>query len=227
MKKMIVTLAIVSLPLFAQTTPPCDQHSITVTGTGSVKIVPDRAAFTVGVSTNAPAVTVAFKTNNEKTHSVVDALKKHGVKDSEIQTSGFSIQTAYEVDAEKRTRKGYNVSNTVTVTREDPSSVSDLIAAAVDAGANEANGVTFFNSEPNAARNLAIERAVKDARAQADKLASAAGGIVGKAIGMSTGGVPTSGFAAVQEITVTAQGPAVELGTNTVTYSATITYELK
>jgi len=228
MNKKIVALVFVSLPLFAET-PPCDQHTVTVTGTGSVKIAPDRVSFTVGVFTNAPTVSEAFKTNNAKTHSVVDALKKHGVKDAEIQTSNFSIQTAYDVDSMKRTHYGYNVSNNVTVTREDPKSVSELIQAAVDAGANEANGVSFFNSDQNVARDAAIERAVKDARLQAEKIVAAAGGVLGKALAVTTNAVPSVyPFNSVTEmITVTAQAPAIEAGSNTVTYSATITYELK
>ena len=227
MRKTFVAIAFVSLPLLAQMPTPCDQHSITVTGTGSAKIVPDRVAFTVGVFTNAPTVSEAFKTNNEKTHAVVNALKSHGVKDAEIQTSNFSIATAYDTDA-ARTRHGYNVSNTVTVTREDPNSVSELIQAAVDAGANEANGITFFNSDQNAARDRAIERAVKDARMQAEKIAAGVGGVVGKSLNVTTGAVyPNSfSFQATQELTVTA-APAVEIGTNTVTYSVTVTYELK
>jgi uncharacterized protein YggE len=228
MRKSMVILAFAALPLFAQQ-PPCDVHSITVAGMGMAKIVPDRVSFTVGVFTNAPTVSEAFKTNNEKTQRVVAALKQRGVKDTEIQTSNFSIDTAYDPYPQRK-QHGFNVTNSVTVTREDPKAVSELIQAAVDGGANEANGVRFFNSDPTATRDRAIERAVKDARMQAEKLAAATGATLGRATMITSAEVPSYGYTrnntVSEAITVTA-GPAIEAGTNTVSYSVTIAYELK
>jgi uncharacterized protein YggE len=230
MRKSMVVLAFAALPMFAQQ-PPCDVHSITVTGMGTAKIVPDRVSFTVGVFTNAPTVSEAFKTNNEKTQRVVAALKQRGVKDTEIQTSNFSIQTAYD-NYPQRKQHGFNVTNSVTVTREDPKAVSELIQAAVDAGANEADGVRFFNSDPAATRDRAIERAVKDARMQAEKLAVSTGGTLGRATAISSAQVPSYGYmqnnnVMAESITVSAGAPAIEAGTNTLSYSVTITYEIK
>jgi uncharacterized protein YggE len=228
MRKSMVILALAALPMFAQ--QPCDVHSITVTGVGTAKVAPDRVSFTVGVFTNSPTVSGSFKANNEKTQRVVAALKQRGVKDTEIQTSNFSIGTAYDSEPERK-RHGFNVTNSVTVTREDPKAVSELIQAAVDAGANEANGVSFFNSDPTSTRDRAIERAVMDARRQAEKLAASTGGTLGRATMISTAEIPGYGYmrnnTVTEAITVTAAAPAIESGMNTVSYSVTITYELK
>jgi uncharacterized protein YggE len=229
MRTTVVIFAFVALSAFAQQ-PQCDVHSITVTGYGSAKIVPDRVSFTVGVLTTAKSVTEAFNTNNAKTRQVVDALKARGVRDAEIQTSNFSIATSY--DARQPTKaSGFTVMNSVTVTREDPKLVGDLIAAAVEAGATESNGVYFFNSNPTVARDKAIERAVNDAHAQAARLAAAAGVTLGgvKAIAMADVAVypRQNQNVAYERITVTASSPTIEIGTNDVAYSATITYELK
>ena len=151
------------------------------------------------------------------------------MRDAEIQTSNFSIDTAWEGQPAKR--HGFNVSNGVTVTREDPKIVSELIATAVDAGANEASGVNFFNSDPSVARDKAIERAIKDARAQAEKLAAAAGVTLGRVTAITTSENRMNMIAnrnmVAETITVTAEGPAIETGTNNVYYTATVTYELK
>ena len=120
------------------------------------------------------------------------------------------------------------VSNSVTVTREDPKSVSELIQTAIDAGANSASNLTFFNSNPTAARDRAIEIAVRDARTQAEKIAASVGRPVGAAQLITTAPVFSLNFTAVQEaITVTAASPAIETGTNAIGYTVTITYELK
>src|SRR3989442_33225 len=96
-KTMLLLSACLAVPVFGD--PPCDVHSITVTGTGTAKVVPDRVSFTVGVFTNSLSVSEAFRGNNEKTRRVVDALKQRGVKDIEIQTSNFSIASAYDESA--------------------------------------------------------------------------------------------------------------------------------
>lgn len=114
-------------------------------------VAPDRVAFTVGVFTNAPTVSAAFTANNEKTQRVIAALKARGVKPAEIQTSNFAIGAADEyVLSATNKKQGYNVMNNVTVTREDPSAVSDLIHSTVDAGANEARNLRFFVADPTA-----------------------------------------------------------------------------
>jgi uncharacterized protein YggE len=231
MREMIVILAVAALPMFGSE-PVCDVHSITVTGNGTAKIAPDRVSFSVGVNTTTPTVTEAFNTNNEKTARVVAALKARGVLDAEIQTSNFSISTDYDNYSGRRKVIGYIVTNMVTVTRENPKGAADLIAVAVNAGANEANGVTFFNADPAASRDRAIERAVRDARAQADKLAGVTGVTLGRVLTITTAEVPTSpsmnnNSYRSQYITVTAESPAIEAGTNIISYSVTITYELK
>src|SRR4051812_8645933 len=231
MRAILILTAFVAIPVLADA--PCDLHSITVTGTGTAKVVPDRVSFTVGVFTHSASVREAFSGNNEKTRAVVEALKRGGVKETEIQTSNFSIASSY--DETVRKKNGFNVTNTVTVTREDPKAVSNLIAAAVEAGANEANGVTFFNSDPTSTRDRAIERAVKDAQVQAEKLAAAIGSTLGRATVISTmpSGADMSNVngwmrlnTVAEAITVTA-APAIETGTSTISYSVTITYELR
>jgi uncharacterized protein YggE len=125
----------------------------------------------------------------------------------------------------------YTVMNNVTITREDPKAVSDLIQMAIDAGANSASNLFFFNSNPTQARNVAIELAIRDARAQAEKIAAGVGRTVGAALAISTTVVPsTPGWmnnTMRESITVTAAAPAIESGTNEVSYTVIITYELK
>src|SRR5439155_486931 len=99
-------------------------RTITVYGEGTVRLVPDRAVFTVGVETELANVADAFKQNTAKVNAVIAMLKQHGVKAQEIQTSMFEISSR-DVEAKKR----YRVRNQVTVTREDLSTVGELLQA--------------------------------------------------------------------------------------------------
>src|SRR5712692_7793974 len=123
-----VLLLLTAHMLTEQTTTPCsDQKTIIVTGSGSARIVPDRDAFTMGVVTASPSVANAFRTNNEKTNRIIEALKRRGVRDAEIQTSNFTIDSPWDPQTQRKSTNHYLVSNSVTVTREDPKTVSELI----------------------------------------------------------------------------------------------------
>jgi uncharacterized protein YggE len=185
-------------------------------------------SFTVGVATSAKTVRDAFRANNAKTHAVIDALKKAGVSDSEIQTTNFSIDQPYDAETRKRLDE-FLVSNNVTVTRRDPSSVSDLLQAAIDAGANQAGGLVFFVAHPAAARDEALAAAYADARGRAEKLAAAAKRMLGAATVITTVPMPY-GYAqnnVAEAITVSADTPAIETGVTRITETVTVTFELK
>ncbi|HET7434156.1 MAG TPA: SIMPL domain-containing protein [Thermoanaerobaculia bacterium] len=222
-KTALVVLALFALPLLAAED---NRNTITVTGSGNVKVAPDRVSFTVGVMTTKPTVREAFAENNAKTQRVVDALKARGVKAPEIQTSNFSV--SQETNDMGRPTGRYVVSNMVTVTREDPKGVSDLLQAAIDAGANEAGNLRFFISNPSEAQNRALEKAYRDARASAERLAAVAGKALGDAMTITT--APAYfGYAqnnVAENITVTA-APAIETGVVDTNASVTVTFELK
>lgn len=223
-KTAFALLALLALPLLGADD---NRNTITVTGTGNVKTPPDRVSFTVGVNTTRQSVRDAFAENNGKTQRVVDALKTRGVKPQEIQTSNFSISG--EITETGRPSGRYVVSNLVTVTREDPKGVSDLLQAAIDAGANTANSLQFFLSDPSEAQNRALEKAYADARTRAERLAKAAGKTLGDAIMITTAqGYANYAMNAVTEnITVTAEAPAIESGITDTIASVTVTFELK
>jgi uncharacterized protein YggE len=206
------------------------EHSLTISGTGMVKVVPDRVSFSVGVSTKAPNVSEAFRINSAKTHTVIDALKKAGVKDAEIQTTNFSIEQPFDQTA-RRPGTSFVVSNNVTVIREDPAAVSDLLQAAISAGADQAGDLTFFVADPAAARDEALARAFADAHARAEKLAAAAKRALGAATSITTA-PQFYGAGNVMQNSVAFEvdgsgGPAIQTGVSRITETVTVVFELK
>src|SRR5262245_43069095 len=106
-------------PLTAES-PVCSSptgRQVTVTGSGVVRLPPDRVSFSVGVETEAPSVAQAFKANSVKLTNVLAALKANGVQPREAQTSNVEVTSR---DADGKKLSGFRVSNLVTVTREDP-----------------------------------------------------------------------------------------------------------
>jgi uncharacterized protein YggE len=157
----------------ATTTP---EHTISVGGVGTVQIPPDVADVSVGVDVTRSTVKEARPVAATQMTAVIAALKKAGVADRDIQTSGLSINAVYDYNNNSKPRiTGYQVSNTVTATVRNLDTVSDVVDGAIAAGANQLNGLTFRVDDPKAAEAQARDAAVKDARAKADALARAAG----------------------------------------------------
>jgi len=169
------------------------QETISVLGVGNVTVTPDRALFTVGVQTVAPAVAIAVQENNARVAAIIDALKKLGATDRDIRTSHLALYPQQEHQEGRRVPRivGYQVSNSLTVTRDNPAEVGRLLQAAVDAGANTVSGVTFTVSDPARGRDQALQAAFADARAKADTLAKAAGRSVGRVVAVTEGGAVT------------------------------------
>ncbi|HEY6138746.1 MAG TPA: SIMPL domain-containing protein [Thermoanaerobaculia bacterium] len=231
MKTFLATI-FVAAAAFAQPMTPMPE-SVSVNGMGRVTLVPDRFTFTAGVQTNAPTVDAAVNENNERVARVVAALKAAGAKPEEIQTSGFSIYPQQDFSQGQLPRLlGYQVNNSVTVRKNEIATASKLLQVAIAAGVNTASGLNFEVSDPTRGRDRGLKAAFDDARAKAALLAQAAGRTLGRALHITEGGEPPpqprlmmakgviAAQAAVSEV-------PVESGTQELTFSVSVVFELK
>lgn len=163
-------------------------RTITVTGTGKVELTPDTAYIYIGVHSEGPDAVKAVSSNNEKSEAVKDALVALGVAEKDIQTTNFSIypQPRYDDQGQPTGEITYMVDNTVYVKVGDLDKVGEILDAAVKAGANSINGISFDLEDKSAAMAEAREKAVGDANVQAQQLAEAAGVSLGPVITIST-----------------------------------------
>ncbi|MCL7413193.1 MAG: SIMPL domain-containing protein [ANME-2 cluster archaeon] len=150
-------------------------NTINVGGTGTVSMSPDEAFVYLGVQTQSENAQSAQQENAAKMEKVINALKSAGISEDDMETSGYSIYPMRNYEKPDPTITGYTVSNQLKVTVKKIDNVGDVIDVAVDAGANEVQGVSFTLSDTaqQDARKLALENAVKAARADADNLAQA------------------------------------------------------
>lgn len=221
--------------LFAEAAPVSTSittaETITVSGLAKVRLTPDRAVFTVSVETTAATVEEAVKQNNAKIAQVIAALKKAGATDKEIQTTNFSIYPQQEFVENKRPRVvGYQVSNGLTVTRENISDAGKLLQAAVDAGANQAGGLSLMVSDHTRGREEGLQRAFQDAKQKAEILAKAAGRTVGRALYITEGVAPTFPQPLFGRSMALAKPAETEvpmsLGTEEVSFTVSVVFEL-
>jgi uncharacterized protein YggE len=157
----------------AQGTSPAIPGSITVVGQGEAFGRPDQAQAQIGVEIFAETVDEATSQNQATFDRIMTALVDQGIAEEDIQTSNYSVwaEQRYNESGVSEGISGYRVSNQVNVTIRDISKVSDVLAAAIDAGANSIYGVYFSVSDPAALEAEARAAAMADAEQRAASLA--------------------------------------------------------
>ncbi len=171
----------VPLSSSAQTpVPDTDRRVIEVEGTGTVKLDPDTADVSLGATTQNASLQTAQDENSATVQQIMDALTTNGIAAEDIATAGYWIYPINEYDENGNLRgvTGYQVSTTLTVTIRDTSIVGTVLDAAVAAGANQVDSISFYVDNTDAAASQARQQAVENARAKADELAAASDVIV-------------------------------------------------
>lgn len=193
-------------PAAAQTNSG-EPRTITVVGEGKVKAKPDVAQAIIGVEIIRPEAKQASADAETTMTSVIDALTAQGVAAGDIQTSYYNIyvERPYGYDSSQSNDVLYHVSNTVQVNIRDLSKVTTILGAAIEAGANTINGVTFDVAAPAELKASARQQAVENAKASAENLAQLSGVTLGEVVSVSEvvqgGSVPLyREFAAAQGI---------------------------
>lgn len=176
MRRHLVLLAVLALPLAAPAMAEDAPRQIVVTGEGRVEAAPDIATVTAGVQTEATEAAPALAATSEAMRAVFDALAAAGIAPSDMQTSQLSVDPVWADDGAGVSRvRGYSASNLVTIRVREIGELGAVIDAVGKAGANRVFGIAFELAEPRAQLDAARERAVADARAKAELLATAAG----------------------------------------------------
>jgi uncharacterized protein YggE len=149
------------------------QHSIVVTGQGSVSTVPDRAQVSFGVSTDAKTASAALRANAAEMTKVIAAVKGEGVAAADIKTDLVSLSPRYSQNGD--TVVGYTATNSVSATIRNLAKIGGTIDAAVDAGANQVSGPNLVRGDMTALYRAALRAAIANAKGKAQTIAAASG----------------------------------------------------
>lgn len=169
---------------------PPTHPEITAIGRGEVRLAPDYAYVTIGVTTQSPSAVETASKNAEKSTAVVNALRSIGLTQQQIVTPGYSLTQVYEYPKNQQPRlTGFSARNTVRAEVRHLDDVGKVIDAAINAGATDIASIQFLASSTEEARRTALADAVRQARADAEVMARGAGGTLGRLISMNSSGV--------------------------------------
>ncbi len=151
-------------------------RTVTVSGQGEIVVTPDLAYIDLGVQTKAVDATKAQQENAKLMTTVIDALKKQGIKAEDIKTTNYSIYQTYDYKSNgERGDAYYVVNNTVNVKILDVTKVGNVIDAATLAGANSVNSIRFTVKDDSKYYQDALKLAMTNAKGKATAIMSTFG----------------------------------------------------
>lgn len=205
-------------------------RTLTVSGTGVAKAVPDEASFSTGVVTQAGTAADALGANNRAMAAVIATLKRHGVPDKAVQTSNVSLSPQYQSCkpnvACPQKIVGYEVANTVTVT-VGIDKAGAALDALVAAGANRIDGISFAVHDPKPLVAAARGEAVKEAIDKAQVLARSAGVSLGPIMSIQDGGGSAPQPMVKMYARAVAEAMPIAAGEQSLTATVTITWTIQ
>ena len=170
-------------PIYSGYTP-----GLTVVGTGTVDAQPDIVYLTLGVDLKADNAATVTANGSAQMERVLAALKAAGIADADIHTAAYNLWVEQQYDPQTGQPTGvisYHLTHTVRVTVRDINQVGTILSAAVEAGANTVQEVSFSVADPDKLATEARQKAIADAQARAQEMASALGVTLGKVVSVS------------------------------------------
>ncbi len=156
---------------------------VLVNGDSIVQAQPDTANLAISVVTQGKRAIEAQQENANRSDAVVRALKAAAGAGAEVKTTGYSVQPQRVFkENQPPTITGYEARNTVMVTMGDLTKVGAVIDAAVQAGANDVDSISFTLRKDRPARDQALAEATRAAVGKAQVIASAIGGRVTRVV---------------------------------------------
>ncbi|AFU58662.1 protein of unknown function DUF541 [Candidatus Nitrososphaera gargensis Ga9.2] len=168
---------------------------VSATGTATTSVKPDKVSIAVGVETNGTSAEEAASKNADLIAQIIAALKELGITEDQIGTSNYNVFPVYQHKEPAEVCimiyppppkcqpgqeiVGYRAVNSITVTLDVDGEIDagEVIDTAIEAGANNVNGIYFFLSDERQeeVRDSLIKEAIDSAKYRAEVAASALG----------------------------------------------------
>ncbi len=184
--KKLIQLALPLLLAIPLTGAEAPLRTLSTTGTAEVKVSPDICYMSFTVETRNISASKAYNNNNKLMNKINASIKNLSIPAKNMQSVNFSISPEYHWDKQnKKIFDGYLVSHILTVKVYNLDKVSDILDAAVKAGATRVNNVNFTVENPKKYLAKARIEAIRVCRKKAEAMAKEAGVKLAKPITIS------------------------------------------
>jgi uncharacterized protein YggE len=176
---------VVALAIPANGADTTTTRYITVTGVGTISVVPDAVRFNATVSSLASTNAAALSSASKSAAAVRAALKDKGIALKDIRSANISVYPEYNYTQETGTKiTGYRASQSFDVLIRKASDAGTIIEAVVTAGGDnvQLGGVIPTTLNPAIATEEARAAAVANAKSKASSYAKLLGTSIGKVL---------------------------------------------
>ena len=223
---------VVALAVPANGAGTADNRFITVTGVGTISVVPDAVRFNATVSALGSTNAAALSTASKSAAAVRAALLKAGIATKDIRSANISVYPEYNWTQETGTKiTGYRASQSFDVLVRTASKAGSIIEAVVTAGGDsvQLGGVIPTTLNPSAATEDARAAAVANAKSKASSYAKLLGTSIGKVLSLEEQSSPvySSPFPMAKAgLAADAAAVEIDLGEQDVTVTITVRWGL-
>ncbi len=221
--------------------------TINVSGTGDIVATPDTATFSFMVTNEASSVGDAQTKTTSKMNAVKDFLKKSNIADADIQTTDYSIYPHYEYQnsicplyttnseaiscpPSKNVLTGYDVSESVSIKIHDLSIAGTILSGIGEFGVTNVSGLSFTEANYDDLVKQAEEKAITDAKTNAQALAQNLGVRIVRLVSYSNQyqyPVAYATNAMMKADSVGSSAPQISAGQNKITANVNVVYEIQ
>jgi uncharacterized protein len=206
--------------------------TITVTGEARSEQKSQVASFTAGVTAVDDSKEKAVESVNETVTTLIESVKEFGIPAADIKTQNLSVYRMEEPmykDGRQRMEPGqWRVSNDITIRLRDIDQTEALVNLLNSSGATNVYGPNFAIDDTNEAEVALLSDAIENARQKAQAIADGSqktlGGIINVQEGYASSPIP---MYALRGDMGGGGGAPVEPGTQTISKSVTVTFELE
>ncbi len=157
-----------------------NMRTIRVTGKGQIKVKPDTTRITISLEGTWPEYGETLRHSSQDTERLKDVLSAFGFERSDLKTLNFNVETEYESYKDKGSYKqrliGYKFTHMMKVEfPSDNDRLGKVLYALANCPLKPEFRLSYTVSDPEAAKNDLLGKAVTDAKEKASVLTQAAG----------------------------------------------------
>ncbi|MBU2633540.1 SIMPL domain-containing protein [Patescibacteria group bacterium] len=222
---------------YSKSVEPSSFRSFTTSGEGKVTAIPDVANFGFKVVTEGGRdISSLQEENTNKMNKIIEFVKNEGVEAKDIKTENYRIEPRYQRSECKEfvcpppEIVGYTINQAIVVKVRDFDKIGSILSNSVNLGANSVSGPSFAIDDMEVARSEARDEAIKKAQEKAEAIADSADFRIGRLLGIYEGGAYAQYYAEGVSLSKAMGGdlaPSIEPGSQDVTVSISLTYEIK
>lgn len=226
---------------YSKSVDPSSFRNFSVSGDGKSVGVPDVAQVTFSVITEGGKdIGKLQQENTAKVNAINSFAKEQGIVDKDIRTQNYNIDPRYQYFSCPQNGGacppaeivGYTINQSVQVKIRDFTKIGTLLSGMVEKGANSVSQLTFAIDDPTMVQNDARAEAIVKARQKAEGLAAAGDFKLGKLLSIEeSSSMPSYPYPMYERAIPMGAGgggaPSIEPGSQEVSVSVTLRYEIK